>query len=440
MAEVKIDLLEEAAKVLQKNDRKLWTVPAGDLYPHQWLWDSCFIAIGLRHLNVERAQTELRSLLRGQWNNGMMPDMIFSNVKGASLDWILWDSTSNPHAPHNTPTSGMTQPPMLAEAVLLVGKKLSLPERRSWYKEMLPAIIHFHNWLYADRDPTKEGLITLLHPYESGLDNSPPWVAELKARGVPLWVNAVNKLGLGFAVDLIRRDVRHSRPGQRMSTVEALAFFAAFRRMRRKSYDSKAILRKPYLAIQDLVFNSILIHSNSCLKEIAKVAGKPLPEDLLTNMLRSQNSLNKLWDEESGQFYCRSFVSGQLIKEPSIATLLPLYAGTISQKQAERLVDLMKKSRWFGTSWPVPSTPANSPYFEPFRYWQGPTWINTNWLIIDGLSKYGFDIEARKLRERTLQLVTKSGFSEYYNPLTGQPAGAHNFSWSAALTIDLLKH
>jgi len=36
-------------------------------------------------------------------------------------------------------------------------------------------------------------------------------------------------------------------------------------------------------------------------------------------------------------------------------------------------------------------------------------------------------------------MVFKSGCAEYFNPLTGEPAGAKDFSWTAALTIDLLK-
>jgi hypothetical protein len=64
--------------------------------------------------------------------------------------------------------------------------------------------------------------------------------------------------------------------------------------------------------------------------------------------------------------------------------------------------------------------------------------MNINWLIIDGLKLYGFHTEAQALKDKSLQLVAKSGNYEYFNPLTGQPAGAANFSWTAALTIDLL--
>jgi glycogen debranching enzyme len=61
-----------------------------------------------------------------------------------------------------------------------------------------------------------------------------------------------------------------------------------------------------------------------------------------------------------------------------------------------------------------------------------------NWLIIDGLRRYGFEAEADALRLKTLAVVAKSGFYEYYHPLTGEPAGAKDFSWTAALTVDLL--
>lgn len=72
------------------------------------------------------------------------------------------------------------------------------------------------------------------------------------------------------------------------------------------------------------------------------------------------------------------------------------------------------------------------------RYWQGPAWVNTNWLIIDGLARYGFAAEAEALRLSTLELVRKSGFREYFNPLTGEPAGVSDFAWTAALTVNLL--
>jgi hypothetical protein len=56
-------LRDQAAAVLHGNDAGTWTRAAPVLYPHQWSWDSAFIAIGWAHLDVRRAMTELEQLL-----------------------------------------------------------------------------------------------------------------------------------------------------------------------------------------------------------------------------------------------------------------------------------------------------------------------------------------------------------------------------------------
>lgn len=433
------ELLEKAARVLKNNDRRLWTVPASDLYPHQWLWDSCFIAIGLRHLDIERAKTELISLLRGQWSNGMLAHIIFDNTEQYAGDRRQWRSWLSPYAPDNISTSGLTQPPMLAEAVARIGEKLKLTERRTWYKQMYGPLLAYHEWIYNERNPHGEGLAVLIHPYECGLDSTPPWLSELHKHSLPWWIAAIERLHLDKLINRLRRDTKYVPTEQRMSNIDALGYWAALRRLRRKAYNSEAIISRSLFAVEDLPFNCILIRANEHLKDIAKTIGRKLQPALLNNMEFTQKALEQLWDEPAGQYYSRSFVSHKLIEEPTIATLLPLYAGSISKERAKQLVGLLKNSKVFGARWPVPSVPLNSHDFNPIRYWQGPTWINTNWLIIDGLERYGFSKEAADLRERTLELVAKSGPSEYFNPKTGQPAGAQSFSWTAALVIDLLK-
>jgi hypothetical protein len=47
--------------------------------------------------------------------------------------------------------------------------------------------------------------------------------------------------------------------------------------------------------------------------------------------------------------------------------------------------------------------------------------------------------EAAELRKHTLDLVSRSGFHEYYEPRSGAALGTPGFSWSAALTLDLLR-
>jgi len=433
------DLAEQAAGVLQANDRGGYTVPAENLYPHQWLWDSCFIAIGLRWLDVDRAQAELTSLLRGQWSNGMLPNMIFSDLPHYRRDRNVWRSWISPYSPDNVATSGITQPPMLAEAVWQVGQRLNAAERKRWYKQMLPGLVAYHQWLYADRDPHQEGLVLQVHPWETGLDNTPPWIHELHEHLMPFWVRAIRATRTDHVINMFRRDLHYVPPGQRFSTLEILSLFDAQRRLRRKLYSTDAILDHGLFAIEDLTFNCIFIRANARLQEIAKLVRFELPSHLLENMQKSDHALESLWDEYAKTYWSRDFVTHRLLKQPSIASLMPLYAGTVSKERAALLVRQLENDKAFGATYPVPSVPLDSPYFDPERYWQGPTWLNTNWLIIEGLERYGYKDHAAALRETSLDMVAKSGFAEYFDPNTGESLGAHNFSWTAALTIDLSK-
>ena len=170
---------------------------------------------------------------------------------------------------------------------------------------------------------------------------------------------------------------------------------------------------------------------------MAEFLEKPLPETLSHSMEQTKQNLELMWDEQSGQYYSRNLRTSRLVREPSIATLMPLYAGSISKKRANQLVNLLKDKKLFNTPYLIPSVPLNSSYFQELRYWQGPTWVNTNWLIVQGLERYGFKDEARHVRQQTLELVRKNGCYEYFSPLTSEPAGAKNFSWTAALAIDM---
>ena len=73
------ELVRRARAVLDRNRAGAYTCPSVRLYPHQWLWDSCFTAIGIARFDAPRAADELRALFRGQWDNGMLPHMIFAD-------------------------------------------------------------------------------------------------------------------------------------------------------------------------------------------------------------------------------------------------------------------------------------------------------------------------------------------------------------------------
>jgi glycogen debranching enzyme len=87
----------------------------------------------------------------------------------------------------------------------------------------------------------------------------------------------------------------------------------------------------------------------------------------------------------------------------------------------------------------VPTVPPAAPEFNPVRYWRGPVWINVNWLVRSGLSRYGQEMEAERIRTATLELIAAGGMAEYFDPISGAAHGAVPFSWTAALCLEMIQ-
>jgi hypothetical protein len=427
----------EAKEVLHQNFRGSYTVPSSTLYPHQWLWDSCFIAIGLRHYDLKRAKAELISLKTSQWKNGMLPNITFHSTS-LNFDDELWDSQLNKFAPKDVKTSGITQPPMLAEAIYKVGLKLEQKDRVEFYQEMIDCLVRYHQWMYLERDPLDTGLISLVHPYESGLDTSPVWLSAVHRLRFPWWIRFFKIKNFKKFFNYFRRDTSRVAENERISLSDAAEYFYILKKLKKHKYDSRKIIHKSRPIVEDLAFNSILVRANQRLKLIAREADYRLPRHLLDQMRKTEHSLEKLRDKKTQYYYSRYLRSKKLIKKPTVSSLLPLYGGSISRKQALELVMQIKNQTSFNSHYPIPSVPINSKDFNPNNFWQGPSWVNTNWLIIQGLKDYGFHKEAQDLKRHTIKMVGNGGFYEYFSPFDGSGKGAANFSWTAALTIDLI--
>jgi hypothetical protein len=432
------DLEAAARKVLQRNRQGTWTCPSITAYPHQWLWDSCFIAIGVARYDPQRAAGELRALFRGQWENGMLPNMIFNDGRTDLGSRRIWNSKKNPHAPRAVATSCITQPPLPAIAARRVAGALPEPDGESFLGELFPKLVAYHTWLYRERDLHDTGLITLIHPWECGLDTTPPWMEAMARMPLPWWLRIVVRLHLARAVRAIRNDTRYLPAAQRPSDDDGLRMLVLATRAKRHDFRLESMPSQSSVLLEDLAFNSIFIAANRSLELIAAELDRPLPSDLQRHFRRTDEALEQLWDERTGQYYSRDAVTRELIQLPTIATFLPLCAGAPSPARAERLIELLRDPTRFWPRYPVPSVPIDAPDFQEARYWKGPTWINVGWAIVEGLLEYDNDELAEDLRLLMLGLVEHAGFSEYFSPLTGEGFGADDFSWTAALAIDLL--
>ena len=433
------ELARRAGEVLERNRRGDWTCPSRDFYPHQWLWDSCFVAIGLARHDPQRAAQEVRALFRGQWANGMLPHMIFADGARDAGSRRIWRSKTHPDAPRDVETSCITQPPLVSVTVGRVAENLSAADRNAFLEELFPKLVAYHEWLYRERDPRQRGLVTLLHPWECGLDTTPPWMRALRRMAQPWWLRLALRWRLARGARLFRRDTRYLPSGERASDNDGLRMLVLIQRAKRHGFALERMPPGESVLIEDLAFNAFLAFANRSLGEIADTIGQSLHPGLLDRCHATEVALEELWDETSGQYYSRDAQTDRLIKLPTIATFLPLLAGVPSDERAQRLIALLREPSGFWPRYPVPSVATDAPAFDADRYWKGPTWVNTNWAIIAGLRACGEDELARELRYRTLELVARAGFSEYFSPLTGEGYGADDFSWTAALALDLVE-
>lgn len=291
-----------AARVLAENWTGTSTVPSRGLYPHQWSWDSAFIAIGLRHLSPLRAQRELETLFAAQWADGRVPHIVFN--PSVPLDAYFpspdfWRSSSADAAPGAPETSGIVQPPVHALAVWLVHRAApGLSASRGFLERMYPRLAAWHRYLLECRDLGGGGLVSVVHPWEQGMDNSPSWDSPL-SRVVPAEARSYR-----------RADLDHGAPEDRPTDLDYGRYVRLAAEYRDRGYADDAAPGSGLgggglFAVEDPAFNALLIASEYALAEIAGVlGGAPGPRRERARRL-TRALVTRLWDREAGMFLCR---------------------------------------------------------------------------------------------------------------------------------------
>jgi len=413
---------------LHHNDAGGFTKPGPRQYPHQWNWDSAVIALGLSHFDLPRALTEIRSLIGGQWRDGMIPHVVYHDRPSDYFpDPAFWQTENSLHAPA-VATSGITQPPLLATVIRQIHARTPIPE---FVREVYPALLRWHRWLLTARDADGSGLVCIIHPWESGTDDSPRWLnplADITPTDVPVFK---------------RGDTTHVAAAERPHQADYERFIHLIDVFRRNRYEPAALLaRSPFLA-QDVLLNSILYRAGEDLRALAVELDEPTAEmDGWLERMRV-NFDARFWDEDRGLYLDYNMRRAAPIPVNTALTFMPLFAGLPDQQKAARLIN----EHWLNpieyapdsrVRYWITTTSQTEPTWDARRYWRGPVWIILNWLLADGLRRYGFDDLADALRRDSLELMARSGFREYYDPRDGAGCGSTDFSWSAALALEFL--
>ncbi|MBX7121152.1 MAG: hypothetical protein K1X42_03410 [Opitutaceae bacterium] len=429
-------LARKAAETLDANWRGGYTIPSARLYPFQWSWDSGFIALGLACHRPERAMEEIRNMFRGQWRNGLLPHIVFHRDDPNYFPGPdVWGTASVPDGPQNIRTSGIVQPPVFA---FVLDRIASMPiGRSSKWKEfegiLYPQLLAFHRYLYQQRDPNREGLVYIQHNWEAGTDNSPTWDPVLETIDIEQTRD----------VSRLRRDIRNVSADHRPSNENYRRYIYLVDLFKRCDYRDEAIAAESPFLVQDVLFNAILVRSNLALIAMGQRNAQDTAEVERWNEKTIAAMNLKLWDEREGFYFPYDLRGERRLTIKTSSGFMPLLAGIPSQTQAARLVQHLHGSFVQGQDWRLcASTAPTEPSFDPVRYWRGPIWANLNWMLHHGLRRYGFEQEAEKLKQDTLDLLSEGGLFEYFNPKPGNPKGlgSDNFSWSAALALDLIRN
>jgi len=410
-----------AIDVLKENDQGHYTIPTKGLYPFQWNWDSCLTALGQAHFDEARAWREIETLFEHQWPDGMVPHIVFHVYSDGYFPGPdVWD-TKRP-----TPTSGITQPAVAGFAVKRLferAKDRALAEEKA--RLLLPKIDKWHDWFYRYRDPKGEGLVAILHPWEAGRDNSVDWD------------QAFDRVPTDGITPYTRRDTQHADPAHRPTKAQYDRYLWLVEKFRSLGWDNSRLHDASPFQVIDPGFNAILIRSCADLADLADSLGAS--DFAAANRARATTgiaALEALWSDSHGIYLCKDRTTGELISSASIGGLLPAFAA-IPAERAAQIARTIKA--WSGkVKFIVPSHDPSDPRFEAKRYWRGPVWLVTNYMIADGLAAIGEKAVAEHITRSSLELITHSGFAEYYDPITAEPCGGGRFTWTAAMVLEFL--
>ena len=376
-------VVAESRRVLEQNwqqgewqgRRYAYTEPSPGRYPWQWYWDSCFAAIVRRRWDRERARAELESLLAVQRPDGFLGHTIFWRRP------VSWERLPFYNVVSRRALQTETiQPPLLAWAwSLAVGDPAAEPR-----------IAAQADWLAANRDLDGDGLLWIVQPDESGLDASPKFE--------PVWGWHSNGR-IGFPL-LVARN-------------------------RRLGFEARRIRDAGHPVLCEALVNTLWSLSLQAL-------GRPSATPAL---------VDRLWDERRGLFVDEAQPGGARPGVVTWAALAPLALPDLPEQIGRRLVEEhLLNSAEFLTPVAPPSVAASEPGYEPDggrgpirRYWRGPTWVNSAWLVWLGMRRLDYEAEAQQLADGLIDAVAREGLREYYDPRTGNGLGAKDFAWSALI-------
>lgn len=165
-----------------------------------------------------------------------------------------------------------------------------------------------------------------------------------------------------------------------------------------------------------------------------------------------------LWDEARGIFANRHRADGRdkgggqagggqaggFVRSVSPTSFFPLLCGAADAQQAERLLAHLRDPATFATPFGLPNATRDDPAYQDDIYWRGRIWPNVNYLVWQGLRRYGLEAAADELAAHSYDLFMGQWrehrfCGENYGAQTGRiddrPGNDPFYTWGAMLPL-----
>lgn len=376
------DVARRAADVLAAawDDELGYSYPNPDVYPHLWLWDSCFHAIARAALGDTRAVAELEAVFVAQLPSGFVPHMRYAG--SSQFRGPLGDR------------SGYTQPPVYGHAAAVIARRgFDVPDR------LVESASAGFDYLWRERR-TPEGLLRIVHPWEAGADDSPRWDS---------WIGSNDwnrNLWTGFDLELVGETV-----------------FAA----------TGEAVSNPRFEAAPAAFNAIAAHG---MRELASLSADGRWLDRADELAGTVDEL--LWDPGERLWADRAVVGpGDTVAVPTLDGVLPALS-TPDPDRAAAALDQLEDAHRFAAPFGLAYVAREHPSYRPDLYWRGAAWPQLNYLARVAAARWGRPELSDRIAAMTRRGVVTSGFSELWNPETGEACGATPQTWAALAAVEVI--
>ncbi len=184
--------------------------------------------------------------------------------------------------------------------------------------------------------------------------------------------------------------------------------------------------------------SAYLVLMMDCLSEIAGLLGRRDQSDSWRS--RSDELLKKLLAHSwrSDHFVSPRSGDHHVADGDSLINYVPIILGKrLPEDVFQSLVAGLKQPDRFLTPHGLATESTKSPYYEADGYWRGPIWAPPMMFVIDGLVDIGEDQLACELSKSFCDMISKSGFAENFDALTGKGLRDPAYTWTSSVFLIL---